>query len=196
MTTQTDLPATNTTKLDTLLADLKIERLAQITREGYTTEHDDAHTGGELAQAAAGYAYAGPLVARDERNQVQGFMLWPWPIETWKPGLYRSNLLRTGALVLAELERLDRLADTVRYWSVESDGSEIYAATSFESLIEHLRAEGTLPDDLDEIFEVSETSVGGADEQGTVKATLREIAIDVFGTGSYTMPFQIQSAYN
>lgn len=191
-------PVTAAVQLDALLAevvaDVRAERLAQTTREGYTPEHDDAHTNGALSQAAAAYAYVGP---DGQTNRLgQAVALWPWDAAYWKPGHYRHNLIRSCALNMAELERLERLADTVSYWSVGSDESEIYAATSRESLVEHLRTEGSLPDDMDEIKPVPQTTQGSLDEAGTVKATLREIAIDVLGTDSYTLPFQIQSAYN
>ena len=34
--------------------------------------------------------------------------LWPWAAEWWKPKDCRRNLVRAGALILAEIERLDR----------------------------------------------------------------------------------------
>ncbi|NPW56957.1 hypothetical protein HPR97_34090, partial [Pseudomonas aeruginosa] len=37
-------------------------------------------------------------------------LFWPWDEEWWKPKSARENLVRAGALVLAEIERLDRSA--------------------------------------------------------------------------------------
>lgn len=37
------------------------ERQRQIEQEGWTTEHDDTHADGEMARAAACYAWAGGL---------------------------------------------------------------------------------------------------------------------------------------
>lgn len=34
--------------------------------------------------------------------------LWPWEREWWKPKDRRLNLIRTGALLLAEQERISR----------------------------------------------------------------------------------------
>lgn len=203
MTTQI-LSAPDTTKLDALLAEVRAERLAQITREGYTAEHDDAHTNGELAEAAAAYAYAGPIIILDAagegeiKNQVQAALLWPWATEHWKPSHYRKNLIRAQALLAGELERVERLADRVKFFWVGED-TEIYAAEDRESLIRYLREdEGTLPEDPDEIQEVSGDCMGGLNEDGTVRATLREIIIDHYAAGTFevVLPVQIQTSYN
>lgn len=81
------------------------ERLRQIEGEGYTPEHDDHHDGGEMALAASAYAYAG---IRSEQSNRLPPSCWPWGFSDWKPGDRRSNLVKAGALILAELERLAR----------------------------------------------------------------------------------------
>jgi hypothetical protein len=78
-------------------SDLLRERDRQINIEGWTAKHDDEHDGGELARAAACYASGHP--AR-----------WPWPLAWWKPKDKRRNLVKAGALIIAEIERLDRKA--------------------------------------------------------------------------------------
>lgn len=35
---------------------------------------------------------------------------WPWHRVWWKPSTRRRNLVKAGALILAEIERLDRAA--------------------------------------------------------------------------------------
>jgi hypothetical protein len=35
---------------------------------------------------------------------------WPWPESWWKPTGDRRNLVKAGALILAEIERIDRAA--------------------------------------------------------------------------------------
>jgi hypothetical protein len=35
---------------------------------------------------------------------------WPWSIDWCKPGDRRQNLVKAGALIIAEIERLDRAA--------------------------------------------------------------------------------------
>lgn len=73
--------------------------------EGWTPEHDDMHTGGELAAAAA--CYAVPALTQVAPPAAQW---WPWNYNWWKPKDRRSDLVRAGALILAEIERLDRAA--------------------------------------------------------------------------------------
>ena len=83
--------------------DVIAERERQQTVEGWTHEHDDKHTDGEMAQAAACYALARRAVSCD------GLPMWPWN-RWWKPKDRRRDLVRAGALILAEIERLDRAA--------------------------------------------------------------------------------------
>lgn len=92
-------------------ADVVAERKSQIEREGYTPEHDDKHDRDHaLARAAACYALAGtdsdsgPFYI--SRLQVPK-QVWPYRWE-WKPGDRRRNLLKAAALLLAEIERVDR----------------------------------------------------------------------------------------
>lgn len=80
--------------------DVLSERQRQINAEGWTPEHDDAHTDGALAKAAACYA----ANAGDQRIPKT----WPWQARFWKPGATRRMLVKSGALILAEIERLDR----------------------------------------------------------------------------------------
>lgn len=90
------------------LAAIAVERRRQIETEGWTTAHDDQHTGGELAQAAACYAFeaAAHDDERDPRNPPGG--MWPWAPEWWKPTYRRRDLVKASALLVAEIERLDR----------------------------------------------------------------------------------------
>ncbi|USE79028.1 hypothetical protein NDR89_20540 [Cupriavidus gilardii] len=87
--------------------DVLAERQRQIEAEGWTPEHDDEHDDNQLAMAAAWYATP-PFVrhALDEK----GLGFWPWAQEWWKPADRRRNLEKAGALVIAEIERLDRAA--------------------------------------------------------------------------------------
>lgn len=80
------------------------ERIRQQEGEGWTLEHDDRHTGGALARAAASYALMS-VGARTSALQV-----WPltWAPHWFKPGSSRQDLVKAGALILAEIERLDR----------------------------------------------------------------------------------------
>lgn len=98
--------------------DVLAERRRQIFDEGWTPDHDDEHSDGSMALAAACYAahthkddageghmmsdidpaYATPCAPRE----------WPWDKKWWKPKSRRRDLVRAAALIIAEIERLDR----------------------------------------------------------------------------------------
>lgn len=92
--------------------DVIAERQRQVEAEGWTAAHDDQHDRGEMAAAAGCYA----LGARLKTHEVDGpgsYVVpehWPWDGEWWKTKTRRQDLVRAGALILAEIERLDRLA--------------------------------------------------------------------------------------
>lgn len=81
--------------------DVLAERRRQVEAEGWTPEHDDDHGDGSLALAAACYA---------DKDRPDGMCpgRWPWHASDWKPKDRRADLVRAGALILAEIERLDR----------------------------------------------------------------------------------------
>ncbi len=83
-----------------VIQEIETERRRQIDDEEWPREHDDGHTGGELAKAAACYAvWDIPATAQPE---------WPWDEHWWRPKSKRRNLVRAAALIVAEIERLDR----------------------------------------------------------------------------------------
>lgn len=94
--------------------DVLAERRRQVEVEGWSPDHDLQHRFGELAYAATCYAFhaakpadAGPSgLANGERIINE---LWPWSREWWKPSTPRRDLVKAAALILAEIERLDRL---------------------------------------------------------------------------------------
>lgn len=103
------------------MADVAAERERQKAVEGWTPEHDDQHTGGQLAKAAACYAQCAGIgiataaglethyefVAEYSRAGCPS-PLWPWAAMWWKPRTPRRDLVRAAALIVAEIERLDR----------------------------------------------------------------------------------------
>jgi hypothetical protein len=93
--------------------DILAERRRQVEVEGWTPEHDDTHGRCELAAAAACYALA-PSPVGIEREWVYPDppKNWPWHRSWWKARFYRQNLVKAGALILAEIERWDRLGAT------------------------------------------------------------------------------------
>jgi len=89
--------------------DVLAERRRQMEVEGWTPAHDDAHRQGELARAAATYALASTNYP-EPPSVINKYVRehWPWALRWWKPKGRRRDLVRAGALILAEIERLDR----------------------------------------------------------------------------------------
>ena len=83
------------------IAEIREERGRQI-KKGYDAKHDDQHTLGQLADAAAHYATCPWTPTKTE---------WPFDDEatTITDERRKANLVKAAALILAELERLDRL---------------------------------------------------------------------------------------
>ena len=95
-------------RMPDVIADVVAERTRQISVEGWTPEHDDAHTDGQLAQAAACYANEAARADRTDPRRDGAPPSWPWSRDQWKPKDRRHDLVRAGALIIAEIERLDR----------------------------------------------------------------------------------------
>jgi hypothetical protein len=90
--------------------DILIERIRQLSEEGFDAAHDDSHKAGELSCAAVAYAMWAANALEPEPNVDMGNppAWWPWDLSWWKPKDPRRDLVRAAALILAELERLDR----------------------------------------------------------------------------------------
>jgi hypothetical protein len=95
------------------------ERKRQIEEEGFTAEYDERFTDNELVLAALCYA----LPKYDRKIAVvQDFAvstrplfytLWPFRISLWKPTPDNRirELEKAGALIAAEIDRLQRLEE-------------------------------------------------------------------------------------
>lgn len=88
--------------------DVVAERQRQVSAEGWSPKHDDLYVDGDMAAAAACYALANSGWERKIGTPLT--MLWPWSLKWWKPTDRRRDLVKAGALILAEIERLDRAA--------------------------------------------------------------------------------------
>jgi hypothetical protein len=102
-----------------ICAEIEAERRRQIDQEGWNARHDDEHPPGSLATAAACYAaHAGAYEKLKETVNLATYVFvdvpsrWPWSHRWWKPKNPRHDLIKAGALIVAEIERLDR--DTAR----------------------------------------------------------------------------------
>ena len=111
------------------------ERQRQIDVEGWTPEHDAEHSNGELIQAAACYALS-----------ADGFRgvptLWPFARQWWKPSNPIRDLAKAGALIAAEIDRLQRRAISGEVCSVcgtpgciEARGADFHRGPAFGSVI-------------------------------------------------------------
>lgn len=95
--------------------DVLAERRRQVTAEGFSVAHDDAHADLSLGMAAA--LYAAPRddlkIASFDDNGVRLADPWPWSKRWDKRQAHkrRKRLVIAGALILAEVERLDRLQE-------------------------------------------------------------------------------------
>lgn len=107
--------------------DVLAERHRQVSVEGWSAEHDDDYDGGSLAEAAVCYAshaaargfifHRWPDEYRADRPFPEdrtvfghGDVTWPkgWSWSWWKPKNPRRDLVRAAALLIAEIERMDR----------------------------------------------------------------------------------------
>jgi len=96
------------------VAAISAERRRQVEVEGWTAEHDDEHDQCELSLAGAVYALSGSadsdLRNRERMDAIRE--LWPFNTHWLKPTGGREDLVKAGALIAAEIDRLDRAALT------------------------------------------------------------------------------------
>lgn len=97
------------------------ERKRQIDVEGWTPEHDDTHVKDEIPRAAA--AYCLPHKWKIDHRHVGSNLfslfqmfrsdIWPWNYSFWKPTPDDRirELTKAGALIVAEIERLQRVKE-------------------------------------------------------------------------------------
>lgn len=84
--------------------DVLAERARQIHVEGCSLARDDRYVSGELSAAAAAYL----SWTHGEYDAGTVPINWPWDWVWFKPADPRRNLVKAGALILAEIERIDR----------------------------------------------------------------------------------------
>src|SRR5688572_15847928 len=92
---------------------IMIAEKARTNREhkGYTAEHDDSHDKGEMCEAAIAYitvAHTQQVIGDCEMAKAVPDC-WPFEMEAWKPSDDPiRNLVHAGALIAAEIDRLQR----------------------------------------------------------------------------------------
>jgi hypothetical protein len=91
---------------DAAIRSIAHERQRQIEGEGWTPERDDQYQQGELAKAAAGYVLHAHADQSWKNHHLPNF--WPFAPQWFKPADPRRMLVKAGALVVAEIQRIDR----------------------------------------------------------------------------------------
>lgn len=87
------------------------ERTRQIVEKGYTREHDDEHTDGSIADAAA--CYAATVNVFKIKTDAEIFpmkILYPWHLKYFKKEEHnrKQQLIIAAALINAEYDRIER----------------------------------------------------------------------------------------
>lgn len=107
----------NPTDLSKAILDVVAERQRQWDGEGFSPERNDGYVDRELAKAALCYVQVacwkdGGRREAAKRRYAPGN--WPWSLDWWKPAPVadrRRDLVKAAALILAEIERIDRAAE-------------------------------------------------------------------------------------
>lgn len=107
----------SSSKENLAIFDVLNERKRQIEQKQYSPEHDDKYDQNELIRAAS--SYLNHVVGRHWVCESKSFGvnvyqseeapdLWPWDSDFWKPKNPRRDLVRAAALIIAEIEKIDR----------------------------------------------------------------------------------------
>lgn len=80
------------------------ERQRQVSAEGFDASHDDAYKQDELVRAAFCY-----MAYSSRCKEAISDSMWPWHLDWWKPKDKKTDLIRAGALIAAEIDRINRL---------------------------------------------------------------------------------------
>ena len=88
-----------------ILAEIGAERARQVDMLDWTPDHDDQYTDGQLSRAAACYATAS--LPNHENHPPHD---WPWDRKYWRGANERRNKIKAAALLMADIERMDRAA--------------------------------------------------------------------------------------
>lgn len=90
---------------------ITVERARQRHVEGYTAAHDDEEESlGQLLFAARAYVLHALMATQQKVFVPEPPPKWPWPRICWKPSEDPiRTLVKAGALIAAEIDRLQRL---------------------------------------------------------------------------------------
>lgn len=138
------------------------ERTRQRVEEGYELNYDKhLNTRGELIRAALSYIYVAQSYGDGDPEWMnKAVTSWPWYRRLFKPTEPIYMLVKAGALIAAEIDRL-QLKKQEPGLTVNVDGKEVKVCLSVEG---------------DVVCSTSHSSTGGAGECGLMKHCF---AIDV-----------------
>ena len=85
------------------------ERKRQIEVEGFTAKHDDNHKSSQLEILAM--LYSCPAKYRSMLSPINWFKSMGWDFKWWKPTSRIRELIKAGALLVAAIERLQRIEE-------------------------------------------------------------------------------------
>lgn len=91
---------------------IKEERQRQIEVEGWTAAHDSKHDMGQLAYAAVTYALPDFTISfqfKGVKIGIDPMFHWPFEKQWLKRGTRKQDLIKAGALIAAEIDRLQNL---------------------------------------------------------------------------------------
>lgn len=89
--------------------DVLAERARHRRLEGYDDAHDDVHNDFSLTGMAIAYASHAVLMGTTGKGFQSPPDSWPHSAEEWKPKNTRRSLVVAASVIVAEIERLDRL---------------------------------------------------------------------------------------
>lgn len=130
--------------------DILAERQRQVTSEDFDASHDDMATRGQLSAAAGCYAFASQAVVLGHPKFPAAPPIWPWDKAWWKPCEPRQMLIKAGALILAEIERIDRAQAGRVLRAYQVGDNDIVAAYDPAGAIKVLSDFAGYGDDFDE----------------------------------------------
>ncbi|MDY0464478.1 DUF551 domain-containing protein [Pasteurella multocida] len=104
------------------------ERLRQQSEKGFSLNSDTQYTNDELVRAAMCYLQA------QSRHAIMP-IFWPWGKKYWNPKDRKENLIRAGALIAAEIDRLHNTTtkeNEKRYLTMTETENKYFAVNIYD----------------------------------------------------------------
>jgi hypothetical protein len=96
-------------RISAIITEIAYECDRSTRREGGPQRQDTHAAILDQARAAAAYLATGPLTGSKDKTLARE-ILWPWPVDDFRPHDTRRNLVVAGSHVIAAIERIDRAA--------------------------------------------------------------------------------------